>query len=134
MGWGPILLKNLTTSKNNQTIVYIIIYIHIFIFITIKFLTKPLRVLEDKVNKTNKQNKQTNISSLSVFFFRWWLWYINYSNPTVWKQSYLFAKTRSDFVKNFNLHCLCFPILPQFTHYSKYVWNDTNLYKGKFSN
>ena len=55
MGWGPILLKNLTTSKNNQTIVYIIIYIHIFIFITIKFLTKPLRVLEDKVNKTNKQ-------------------------------------------------------------------------------
>ena len=51
MGWGPILLKNLTTSKNNQTIAYIYIYIHIFIFITIKFLTKPLRVLEDEVNK-----------------------------------------------------------------------------------
>ena len=56
--------ENLTTSKNNQTIVYIFTYIftyiHIFIFITIEFLTKPLRVLEDKVNKTNKQ---TNIGS-----------------------------------------------------------------------
>ena len=45
----PSYWKTWLHQKNNQTIVYIIfIFISLF-FITIKFLTKPLRVLEDKV-------------------------------------------------------------------------------------
>ena len=39
-----------------KILTYTIIYIYIFYFsLPFKFLTKPLRVLEDKVNKTNKQ-------------------------------------------------------------------------------
>ena len=35
------------------------LYSYFFIFsLPSKFLTKPLRVLEDEVNKTNKQNKE----------------------------------------------------------------------------
>ena len=37
--------------------IYIYIHIHILFSLPSKFLTKPLRVLEDEVNKTNKRTK-----------------------------------------------------------------------------
>ena len=56
---------------------YLYLYSYFFISLPSKFLTKPLRVLENKVNKTNKQYR---VSHGKMYFFNFQLFRVRYQN------------------------------------------------------